>query len=52
MTGARIETLLWLVQRASAAEIAEVEGMDSSLAIAVRETLDRITESTILDQYA
>ena len=37
---------------ATVAEIAEVEGMDGSLATAVKETLDRITDSSILDQYA
>jgi diadenylate cyclase len=40
------------VQRATAADIAQVDGMDSSLAAAVKETLDRVTETSILDQYA
>jgi diadenylate cyclase len=40
------------VQRATAAEIAEVDGVDGSLAAAVKETLDRITDTSILDQYA
>ena len=40
------------LRRATTAEIAQVAGIDSSLAAAVKETLDRITESSILDQYA
>jgi diadenylate cyclase len=40
------------LQRATIAEIADVEGMDLSLATAVKETLDRIIETSILDQYA
>jgi diadenylate cyclase len=40
------------LRRATVAEIAEVEGVDASLATAVRETLDRITDSSILDQFA
>ena len=40
------------LQRATVSEIADVEGMDISLATAVKETLDRITETSILDQYA
>jgi excinuclease UvrABC nuclease subunit len=40
------------LRRATAAEIAEVPGIDTSLATAVKETLERITETSILDQYA
>jgi diadenylate cyclase len=40
------------LRRATAAELADVDGMDASLAVAVKESLDRITESSILDQYA
>jgi diadenylate cyclase len=40
------------LRKATAAEIADVPGIDGSLATAVKETLDRITESSILDQYA
>ena len=40
------------LQRATVADISQVEGMDSSLATAVKETLDRVTETSILDQYA
>jgi len=40
------------LQRATIAEIAEVEDMDMSMATAVKETIDRVTEASILDQYA
>jgi diadenylate cyclase len=40
------------LQRATTTEISQVEGIDGSLATAVKETLNRITESSILDQYA
>ena len=40
------------LRRATAAEIAEVPGVDASLATAVKDTLERITESSILDQFA
>jgi diadenylate cyclase len=40
------------LRRGTVAEIAEVEGIDGSLATAVKESLDRITDSSILDQYA
>ena len=40
------------LQRATAAEIAQVDGMDVSLASSVKETLNRITETSILDQFA
>ncbi|MDO8362131.1 MAG: DNA integrity scanning diadenylate cyclase DisA [Actinomycetota bacterium] len=37
--------------RASAADIAKVPGVNAKTAQAVKDTLDRVTESTILDQY-
>jgi diadenylate cyclase len=40
------------LRRATAAEIAEVPGIDGSLATAVKDTLERITETSILDQFA
>ena len=40
------------LQRATAVEIAEVAGIEISLATTVKDTLDRVTESSILDQYA
>jgi diadenylate cyclase len=40
------------LRRATTAEIAEVPGIEGSMATAVKDTLDRITESNILDQYA
>ena len=40
------------LQRATIAEIAEVEGLDLEMATAVKETIDRVTEASILDQYA
>ena len=40
------------LQRATVADIAEVEGIDGSMAAAVKDTLDRITEASILDQFA
>jgi diadenylate cyclase len=40
------------LRRATTAEISQVEGIDGSLAAAVKDTLDRVTESSILDQYA
>ncbi len=40
------------LQRATIAEIAEVEGVDVSMATAVKETIDRVTEASILDSYA
>lgn len=39
------------LQRASVDELMEVEGIDRHMAEEVRETLDRVTESAILDQY-
>jgi diadenylate cyclase len=40
------------LQRATIADIAEVEGLDVSMATAVKETIDRVTEASILDQFA
>jgi diadenylate cyclase len=37
--------------RATADDIAKVPGLDHRTAFAVKDTLDRLTESTILDQY-
>ncbi len=37
--------------RATAADIADVPGISIGVATAVKDTLDRLTESTILDQY-
>ncbi len=39
------------IQRATLDDLMSVEGIDESTARAIRETLTRITESTILDQY-
>jgi diadenylate cyclase len=39
------------LQRASAADLADVPGISDSHAQAIKETLDRLTESSILDQY-
>lgn len=39
------------LQRASVNDLCEVEGIDETTAAAVRETLTRVTESAILDQY-
>ena len=39
------------LQRATVAEIAEVPGVDPEQAEDIKETLDRLTESSILDQY-
>jgi diadenylate cyclase len=40
------------LQRATVAAIAETPGIDLLRATAIKETLDRLTESTILDQYS
>lgn len=40
------------LQRATVADLAEVPGIDLSRAHAIKETLDRLTESTILEQYS
>lgn len=39
------------LMRATAEDIAAVPGVSTKLAVAVKDTLDRLTESTILDQY-
>ena len=39
------------LQRATLAELMDVEGVDATMAKAVKETLERVTESTIYDQY-
>jgi diadenylate cyclase len=39
------------IQRATLDDLMSVEGVDESTARAIRETMTRITESTILDQY-
>lgn len=39
------------MQRATLDDLMSVEGVDESTARSIRETLSRITESTILDQY-
>jgi diadenylate cyclase len=40
------------LQRATIEDLIEVEGVDRELALAIKETLERVTESTILDQYS
>ena len=40
------------LQRASVAELTEVDGLDTGTAMAIKETLARVTENTILDQYS
>ena len=39
------------LQRATAAEIAAVPGIDEPLALAIKETLHRLTETSIIEQY-
>ena len=39
------------IQRATVRELAEVSGIDEDHAAAIKDTLDRLTESSILDQY-
>jgi diadenylate cyclase len=39
------------LQRATAAEIAAVPGIDEELALGIKETLHRLTETSILEQY-
>jgi diadenylate cyclase len=39
------------LMRATADDISTVEGISTKTAYAVKDTLDRLTESTILDQY-
>jgi diadenylate cyclase len=40
------------LQLATIADLAAVDGVDVSLASAIKETIDRVTEASILDQYA
>jgi diadenylate cyclase len=40
------------LQRLSAEELAEVDGVDLPMAVAIKETLDRLTEDSILQQYS
>src|SRR6187399_1886756 len=40
------------LQRATIADLMDVDDIDRELAISVKETLERVTESTILDQYS
>jgi diadenylate cyclase len=39
------------LQRATVAELAEVPGVDPALAVVVKDTLERITENSILDRF-
>jgi len=39
------------LQRASLQELMDVDGVDATMARAVKETLERVTEATIYDQY-
>ncbi|MCU0260229.1 MAG: DNA integrity scanning diadenylate cyclase DisA [Ilumatobacteraceae bacterium] len=40
------------LQRASIDDLMAVDGVDETMAITVKDTLERVTESTILDQYS
>jgi len=40
------------LRKASVADIADIDGVDEALAAGIIETLDRITEASILDQFA
>ena len=40
------------LQRATVDDLMSVDGVDEATARAIRETLSRVTESTILDQYS
>jgi diadenylate cyclase len=40
------------LQRATVEDLAEVDGVDLTMAVAIKDTLERLTESTILDQYS
>ena len=40
------------LQRATVADLMAVEGVDEATARSIRDTLSRVTESTILDQYS
>jgi diadenylate cyclase len=39
------------LQRASLADLMQVPGVDEQIAKAIKDTLERVTEATILDQY-
>ena len=40
------------LQRATVADLESVDGVDHAMAVAIKDTLERVTESTILDQYS
>jgi diadenylate cyclase len=40
------------LQRATVADLAAVDNVDEETAVAIKDTLERVTESTILDQYS
>jgi diadenylate cyclase len=40
------------LQRATIADLMEVDGVDEAIATTVKDTLERVTENTILDQYS
>ena len=40
------------LQRATVDDLLEVDGVDASIAATVRDTLHRVAENTILDQYS
>jgi diadenylate cyclase len=40
------------LQRASVADLMNVQGVEEPMAKTVKETLERVTETTILDQYS
>jgi excinuclease UvrABC nuclease subunit len=39
------------LQRATVDELAAIPGVDNPTAVQIKETLERVTETTILDQY-
>ena len=40
------------LQRATVADLARIDGVGEQMAVAIKDTLERVTESTILDQYS
>lgn len=40
------------LQRATVDDLTNVDGIDATMAAAIKDTLERVTESTILDQYS
>ena len=40
------------LQRATVADLMAVDDVDELMAISIKDTLERVTESTILDQYS